>query len=220
MRETIQIDKIPTPVHNEVVIRIQDDYKVKQRNSGIFLSNAAHDEAEADSEGYELSQFIIRSGVVVKMPRILYPEYDWFANQREIKEGDKVFWPIVNFFNYRYLYMLSGELFIVVNYYDIHAKEIDGIPVPVNGYCIFEQEKKQEVAFEYVAEKESGWYSLVRKPEKDVIYERETFNYEDIWEVGDRCLLNVPPFQLEAKTSEEFEKSYYLAQKRHIRIAV
>lgn len=220
MRETIQIEKIPTPVHNEVVIRIHDDYKVKQRKSGIFLSNAAHDEAEADSEGFELSQFIIRSGVVVKMPRIIYPEYDWFANSDEIKVGDKVFWPIVNFFNYRYLYTLDGDLYIVVRYYDIHAKEVDGAAVPVNGYCLFEKEKKNEVALQYEAEKDSGWYSLVKLPEQDVVYERETFNYANDWKEGDRCMLSVPPFQLEANTSEEFDKTYYLAQKRHIRMAL
>lgn len=220
MREIIEIQKIPTPVHNEVVIKIHDDYKVKERKSGVLLANSAHDEAEADSDGFQLSEFIIRSGVVVKMPRVLTKEYDWFPVDGEIKEGDKVYWPIVNFFNYRYLYMLSGELYIVVKYYDIHAKEVDGEPVPVNGYYLFTKEKKKEVALQYVAEKDSGWYTIKRKPENDVIYERDTFNTEDIWNEEDKCLLNVPPFQLEADTAEGFKEDYYLAQKRHILIAL
>lgn len=219
MRETIEIQKIPTPVHNEVIVKIDDNYKVKQRKSGVFLANSAHDEAEADSDGFELSEFIIRSGVVARMPRILTKEYDWLPVEGEIKEGDRVFWPIVNFFNYRYLYTLDGDLYIVVKYYDIHAKDLNGNPVPVNGYYLFAKEKKKEVALQYVAEKDSGWYTIKRKPENNVVYERSTFNADDIWEEEDKCLLNVPPFQLEANTSEEFGETYYLAQKRHILIA-
>jgi hypothetical protein len=220
MRESTQIDNIPVPVHNNVIIKIDDTYKVKQRESGVFLMNAAHDEAEADSDGYTLSEFVIRGGVVVSMPRVLYPEYDWFPVENEINVGDKVFWPIVNFFNYRYLYKLNGELFIEVKYYDIHAKEIDGKPVPVNGFYLFKREKKKEVALQFIAEKDSEWYSIVKKPVKEVIYQRDTFNHDGTWSVGDKCMLNVPPFQLEAKTSEEFSEPYYLAQKRHILIAV
>lgn len=219
MREEIQIERVPTPVHNEVIIKIDDTYKVRQRKSGVFLSNAAHDEAEADSDGFALSEFIIRSGIVVSMPRVLTMEYDWYPEE-EIKVGDKVFWPIVNFFNYRYLYTLDGELYIAIKYYDIHAKEVNGKPVGVNGYYIFKKEKKQEVALQYVAEKDSGWYSIVIKPEKEITYERDTFNYEDIWKEGDKCILNVPPFQLEAETAEEFGETYFLAQKRHIRIGL
>ena len=220
MRESIQIDSVPIPVHNNVIVKIDDTYKVKQRESGVFLMNAAHDEAEADSEGFTLSEFIIRSGIVVSMPKILTKEYDWYPNEKEIQMFDRVFWPIVNFFNYRYLYTLDGELYIVVNYYDIHAKEVNGRPVPVNGFYLFKREKKEEVALQYVAEKDSEWYSIVSKPERDVVYERETFNYDDIWNKGDRCMLNVPPFQLEAKSSEEFNEPYYLAQKRHILIGL
>lgn len=210
--------KVPTPMHNKVIVRIDDTYSLKMRKSGILAANAAHEEAEADSEGYELSEFIIRHGVVEKLPRVIFPEYDWQANENEINVGDKVFWPIINFFQSPIIHTFNGDVFIVVNYYDIHLKIVDSEPVPVNGYYLFEKCKKKESALDYSVEKDSGWYSI-KAIGKDVVYDNDNFNYPPIWETGDRCLLNVPPFQLEAKSSEELPGEYYLAQKRHILIS-
>lgn len=218
MREVIYMDKAPIPMHNNVIVKVDDTYSIKMRNSGIFASNAAHDEAECDSPGFELSEFIIRHGVVVNLPRKLYLEYDWYANEDEIKVGDKVFWNIVNFFNYPLIHTFNGEVFLEVKYWDIHLKEVDGKPVPVNGYYLFEKDKTEETALAYTVEKDSGWFKIKAIGE-EVTFENDYFNYPSIWEADDRCLLNVPPYQLEAKTSEQFDGEYYLAQKRHILIA-
>lgn len=216
MRDIVFIEKPIIPLHNQVLIKVEDTYDDKTSKGGIIMHNAASFDAEADSTGYNLSQWIIRSGIVHTMPRELsQQDYDWKPNKGDIKEGDEVFWPIVKFFDYPVLKTDAGDLFLLVNYHDIHLKIVDGKPVPVNGYYLFTQSTRERVIFEYVHEETTGRYRLEIIGD-DVEYDYEEFNYGADWKVGDECLLAVPPFKLEAEISQQFEKQYFLAQKRHI----
>lgn len=218
MRDILYLNKPVIPTRNKVLVRVDDTYDVKKRNSGVLLANAAHEEAEANSPGFNISEFIIRKGVVEKMPRVLTPGYDWYPEE-EIAVGDEVFWPITRFFDYPVIKTLDSSVYLVVDYFDIHLKTVDGDPVPVNGFYLFTKEVAGKALLEYEYEEETGYFILEKKG-KDIRYVNENFNNNDNWEPGDRCKLNVPPFQLEAETSEEFGKQYFLAQKRHIRYAV
>lgn len=202
-------------MHNKVLVRVEDTYSVKERKSGILMANAAHEEAKADSPGFTLSEFIIRTGVIEKMPRSLVKAYDWYPKHGEIKEGDQVYWPIVNFFDYQKFKTIDGNYYIAVPYFDLHLKKVDGKPVPVNGYYLFSKEIVDKAIMEYEYQEETGRF-VIEAIGEDVEFEDPKNNFEPHWEVGDVCLLSVPPFQLEAETSEEFGKQYFLAQKRHI----
>lgn len=217
MREPEYINDIITPVNNKVLVQVADTYSTKQRKSGTLLANAAHEDATSDSDGYKLSEFIIRTGKIARMPRTVSPVYDWYPVD-EFKEGDKVYWPIVKFFDYPVLKTLDGRMFMLIDYFDIHLKEVEGKPVPVNGFYLFEQETKGRDIFEYHVEESTNWYKIVAIG-KEIKYVNDILNYKSDWVVGDVVYLNVPPFKLEADTAEEFDKQYFLAQKRHILIS-
>ena len=104
------IDKIGIPPANKVLVKVSNSYSVRKTTGGIFVANAAHEEAEADSEGFNLSEWIIRKGEVVKISDSLtMGDYDWKPNLNEIKEGDIVHWPIVRFFNYPAFKDIDGD---------------------------------------------------------------------------------------------------------------
>ena len=78
MREVEFIDKEIQPIHSEVLIRIEDTFDEKISKSGVVMVNAAHEEAEADSAGYTLSDWMIRYGAVAQLPRMITRTgYDW-----------------------------------------------------------------------------------------------------------------------------------------------
>jgi len=217
MKEILFVEKTKTPCENKILVRIEDKYSLKESKGGILLSNAAHEEAEADSPGFNLSEWIIRSGVVEEIPRkISSASYDWYP-AGEINKGDIVYWPIVRFFDYPVIRSHDG-LFVLVDYHDIFVKRVGPIPIPINGYYLFTQEIEKQKALEYVVEKPTGWYKLIRMG-MDVKYEYEGFNFKPLWKPGHLCYLNVPPFKLESDTGFDFKEKYYLAQKRHILIA-
>jgi hypothetical protein len=106
-------------------------------------------------------------------------------------------------------------VFLVVDYHDLIMKKVDGKPVPINGFYLFTQIVIERVIYEHVYDEKTEEYRI-EVIGNEVQYESDSFNYKAIWEVGDVCLLMVPPFQLEANISQEFDEVYFLAQKRHI----
>lgn len=216
MREVIFLPKPITPVRNQVLVEIEDTYDEKTSSGGVIMHNAAHFEAEADSTGFNLSEWIIRTGVVHTMPRTLtLGGYDWHPNEGEVKVGDQVYWSIALFFKYPVIVTDDKRTFLLVNYHDLILKKVDGKPVPINGYYLFTQEVVDRVVFEHEYQEKLEEYKIVAIGDQ-VEYESDAFNYESIWEVGDICTLMVPPFKLESNISREYDKEYFLAQKRHI----
>lgn len=208
-----------TPLHNQVLIKVDNTYWLRKSKGGILLANAAHEEAEADSPGYKLSEWIIRSGIVEKMPRLLTNgSYDWYPNKDDFREGDKVYWPIVRFFDYPVLQDNNDNVYLLVDYHDIYAKETNEGLIPVNGYYLFTPEFYTEKALEFEVKRLSQRFVLMKKS-LPVIYEQEGFNNDTNWDEGDKCILMVPPIQLEPETGQTFDEKYFLAQKRHILIS-
>lgn len=210
------ISELFTPTHNKVLVKVTDTYNIKKSKGGLILSNAAHEEAKADSEGYNLSEWIIRHGEVVRMPRTLTKTgYDWEPCE-EIEIGDEVYWSIVRFFDYP-AFKKDYDFYLVVDYCDIYLRKRKEEITPVNGYYMFTQETVTKSIMEYEYEKNTEWHFLEKKG-KDVVYDHH--NDTQVWEVGEKCLLSVPPFKLEADTDGEFDKQYFLAQKRHILLSI
>ena len=216
MREITFLPNPIIPVLNKVLVEVENTYDVKTSKGGVIMPNAAHFEAEADSTGYNLSEWIIRTGVVHTMPRELSIRgYDWHPNKGEIQVGDQVYWSIARFFNYPVIQTDDKRMFLIVDYHDLIMKKVDGKPVPVNGFYLFTQMTAERKIFEHTIVDKLEEYKIVAIGD-EVQYESDSFNYKSMWEVGDVCLLMVPPFKLEAKISHEFDEEYFLAQKRHI----
>ena len=220
MKEVILLEKPITPVLNKVLIEIEDTYNSKISKGGIIMNNAAHFDAEADSTGFELSQWIIRTGAVHTMPRVLSKGgYDWTPIQDEVKVGDQVYWSIARFFQYPVLQTDDKRMFLLVDYHDLIMKKVEGNPIPINGFYLFTQMTDERKIFEHTIIDKLEEYKIVAIGE-EVQYEMNQFNYDSIWEAGDICTLMIPPFKLEAKISQEFDEEYFLAQKRHILMGV
>lgn len=196
------------PTHNRVLVKIKNTYDEKVSKGGIILPNMAHEDAQADSAGFNLSEWIIREGIVERMPRVIGNGYDW-KPKHEINVGDRVYFPIVRFFDYPVL-KIDDDYFLVVDYFDIYMRERDGVREPVNGYVIFRNETKKEKYLDYEVEKPSEWFTI-EKMGQEVEYEYEELNYEREFKEGDRVILNVPPFK---------HDDIYLAQTRHIQLGV
>lgn len=216
MKDVIFLEKPIIPVQNKVLIEIEDTYDLKKSKGGVLMPNAAHFEAEADSTGYHLSEWIIRTGTVHAMPRELtMGGYDWHPNKDEVKVGDQVYWSIARFFNYPVIQTDDKRIFLIVDYHDLIMKKVGEKPVPINGFYLFTQQVVIRTVFEHVYEEKLEEYRIEAIGD-EIQYESDSFNYKAIWEVGDVCLLMVPPFKLEANISQEFKLEYFLAQKRHI----
>ena len=216
MKEITFLENPITPLRNQVLIEVEDTYSVKESKGGIIMSNAAHFEAEADSTGFNLSEWIIRSGVVHTMPRVLTAgNYDWLPIKGEIKVGDQVYWSIILFFNYPVIQTDDKRMFLLVNYHDIILKKVDNKPVPVNGFYLFTQKTAERKVFDHTIVDKLEEYKIKAVGE-EIEYSNDKFNFDPIWGVGDNCILMVPPYKLEADTDREFDEQYFLAQKRHI----
>lgn len=213
MRNVEIIDKEIQPLHDEVLIEIQDTFDEKVSKGGVVMVNVAHEEAEADSTGYSLSEWMIRYGTVARLPRMITGAgYDW-KSALEIGEGDIVFWNISRAFRNPVFKTLDGKLYTLINYHEIHAKKVDGEVIPINGYCLFKNIKVEKAYFEYEFEEPSEWWKIVRMG-KEVEYEYPEMNYKREFMEGEECILSVPPFRLYAKIDGEEE--LFLAQTRHI----
>lgn len=213
MRNIDLIDKEIQPLHSEVLIAIEDTFDIKTSKGGILMANAAHEEAEADSAGYTLSDWIIRYGTVARLPRMINKAgYDW-KTELEIGEGDIVFWNISRAFRNPVLKTLDGNLYTLINYHEIHAKKKREEITPVNGFCLFRNIKKEKVYFEYEFEEPSEWWEIV-KMGREVEYDYAHMNYKREFKEGDVCILSVPPFRLYSHIDGEEE--LFVAQTRHI----
>ena len=213
MRNVEFIDKEIQPLHSQVLIAIEDTFDIKTSKGGILMANAAHEEAEADSTGFTLSDWIIRYGTVARLPRMITGAgYDWKA-KLEIGEGDIVFWNISRAFRNPVLKTLDGKLYTLINYHELHAKKVGEKVIPINGYCLFKNVKVEKAYFEYEFDEPSEWWEIV-KMGKEVEYEYPHMNYKREFKEGDVCILSVPPFRLYANIDGEEE--LFLAQTRHI----
>lgn len=221
MEGIVYIDKLMTPADGKLLVQIKDEYSITSSPSGILLANAAHKEAQASSRGFNLHEWIIRSGKVVKLPeRLEKGSYDWTPVD-DIKEGDIVFWPIIRFFDYPVFKTTNDDIYLLVDYMDIYGRICDGDDdiVPVNGFYMFSANKEVIKALDYEFEKDSMWYTLEKKC-LDIVYDEDQFNYPDLWQIGSKCMLMVPPIQLESNLTRRQDKHYYMAQKRHILAAI
>lgn len=212
----VNTDKLGTPPQGKILVEIDYDYYERTSQGGIVLPNAAHEEAECDSDGYTLSEWIIRHGKIVDIGETDTPDYDWNFNG-ELAVGDVVYWSIVRFFDYP-LIKCEKKYYLLMDLHEIILKVVDGKPVPVNGFYLFSNTPIKDGWGAYEIERYNPWYKLEKMGE-EVIYDHYEFNYTDLWEAGMDCLLLVPPFKLEADTNRHLENDYFLAQKRHILMA-
>lgn len=214
MKEYLFTDKLAKPPVGYLLVEVENTYDERVSKGGIVLPNMAHEEAEADSKGYNLSQWIIRSGKVVTMAESnKNVDYDW-SDENEIQVGDLVYWSIVNFFDAPVL-RKDDRIFLLIKYHDILIRIRDGVITPVNGFYLFTKIKKTKKALFYEVEKRNFWYKL-EQMSKEVVYEDERFNFEPEFKEGWECFLLVPPIQIEADTNINLDKEYFVAQKRHI----
>lgn len=217
MKEVINVDTLATPPQGKMIVKIDDTYDERVSAGGVILPNAAHDEAEADGEGFNLSEWIIRHGTVVKMPRFLSNEdYDW-ETADEIQVGDQVYWPIVRFFDYPVL-RFEKQLFLIVDYFDILLRIREEEIRPVNGFYVFKQHPIIREWGAYRKEVYNPWFRLEMMGD-EVVYKNAEFNYPPEWKPGMDCLIFVPPIKLEADTNKSLDEDFYMAQKRHILMA-
>lgn len=214
MKRLFETDTIGTPPNGKLIVKVKDQYSEMLSKGGIILHNAAHEEAECDSEGYMLSEWIMREGEVMAMPVDIQTEdFDW-EYLHEVEIGDTVHWPIVRFFDYP-AFRIGEDIFLIVDYGDLIAKERDGELTPINGFYLFTKIKETVKALAYEVEKDTMWFKLEKKG-VDVVYEDNRFNLPYLMNEGVHCLLIVPPYKFEGTMSQRLDKEYFLCQKRHI----
>lgn len=213
MSRILTTNKIAEVPAGKLLVEIDYNYYERESKGGVILPNAAHEEAEADGDGFNLSEWIIRHGKVVRMGESDNESYDWVSDG-EIKVGDVVYWSIVRYFDYP-LIEVDKTYYLIVDYHDILVRVRNEELSPVNGFYLFTNEPLEDGWGAFVAVKHNPWYRLEQMGE-EVKYEHYEFNYSGIWEVGMDCLLLVPPIKLEADTNRHLDKDYFVAQKRHI----
>lgn len=204
MRNEIQIEKLGRPVMNRVLVSIKDTSDEFQTKGGIDVRSAYNADCYADSLGFNVSEFLPRSGVVVTLPSVISDfKYDYMT-ENELQVGDTVFW---NLMSCRDMLVMDcdGAKYGQPDYHEILVRVRDGVVTPINGNVLLSAVEKSIKALEYtVVKKSSDIWKIERLPEKMPVSHIERRNSEVDWSVGDRVklLVNQSPYRIEGELNK------------------
>jgi co-chaperonin GroES (HSP10) len=222
MRNEIFVDKIGKPVMNNVIVEVVDTFDSFISKGGIKLVNAADKESWGDNTGYNITEFIVRYGTVVRLPKGIYPGSFDYATECELQVGDVVYWNSISFKEHLPM-ICEDKKYLLVDYHEILLRIRDGEMTPINGNVLLHAIQKEETALSYtkVYEKTEKW-KIYKKPEKKNIELSPRNEFTDIWEVGDTVYILVmdKPYRIEGYINRNLDEVVYACPLRMILCAV
>lgn len=218
MRNELHITQLGTPVNNRVLVEVIDNFQEFMSKGGVWLSNCAHEEAWADSEAANITEFVPRHGVVVGLPaEITRGSFD-YDTECEVTVGDTVYWSSISFKEHIPL-VLNDKKYLLVDYHDLLLKIKGEDIVPINGYTLLLPVKREETVLAYTRQiNVTERWKVAYKPER---LNTELINknkFEDVWKLGDVVYILIldKPYKLEGFIEKALKEPLYAVPTRMI----
>lgn len=219
MRNELIVAKRPVrAVNNLVVVSVQDTFEGFRTRGGIELVNLTENDSWGDSGEYNISEFVMRYGTVEHVPEVISKGSYNYRTNVEVKRGDIVFWNLISFKDHIPI-VVEKQLFLLVDYHELIARERDGEVTPLNGMGLFSPvELKQKIIAHTITAKLSDDWILEKLPDNKVVYDDHSRSDSDVWEVGDKVKLLVrqSPYKLEGTIRRRLEKELYACPIKYI----
>lgn len=219
MRGEIRISSLPKAVlNNKVLVGVVDTFETFITKGGINLVNLTMEDSWGDSNEYNISEFVMRHGQVILVPEVITKGSFNYKTEVELIPGDKVFWNLISFQNHIPL-VHNKQLFLLVDYHEILARQRDGVVTPINGYGLFTSVEKTKNFLSYkVIDNCSDEWILKTLPEKNVKYDKGSRTVADCWEIGDKVhlLVHTSPFKLEGSINRSLDEELYACPMNYI----
>ena len=218
MRNEIEVEKLGKPVFNRVLVEVIDTFQEFLSKGGITLVNATAEEAWADSEIANITEFIVRHGKVVDLPQNITSGSFDYDTEMEIEKGDIVYWNSISFKEHIPI-VCDGKKYLLVDYHEllirIRGKEI----MPINGFALLKPiEESTSFGVYTTTKKLTDRWEIVYKPEQLNIELAEQNKFEDLWEVGDvvYTLVREMPYRVEGFINKILKEQLYAVPMRMI----
>ena len=213
MRGQLIIDAIPTGmVNNKVLVGVEDTFGTFTSKGGIIMVNLTEEDSWGDSAQYNISEFVMRHGKVLLVPKVISRGTFSYDTDCELKVGDTVFWNLISFQQHVPL-VYNKQLFLMVDYHEILAYKREDKITPVNGMGLFTPVQSEKKALSYAVQNTvTDEWILDAKPVTKVKYKDDRRSYdENLWQVGDkvRLLVGSSPFKLEGTIKTTLDKQLY-----------
>lgn len=219
MRNEIYTDKIGRPLRNRVLVSIDDHFNEIKTKSGLILPNVSHGEASASSPGYSYSEFAVRFGKVVSLPKVITSGSFDYETKCEVEAGDIVYWNLLSFSSHIPL-VCDEKKYLLVDYHELILKvDKNEQIVPINGYCLFTAVASEQTFGVFTLTKSiTEKWKVHTKPLSQPHELNPRYYHDDIWEIGDVVLLKVAdkPYKLEGKFVSNLPEELYAAPLRMI----
>ena len=212
MRGELRVDRLPTKMlNNRVMVGVEDTFEGFETQAGISLVNLTESDSWADSNQYNISEFVMRHGKVLLVPDVITKGSFNYETGVEIQPGDMVFWNLISFQDHIPL-LFEKKLYLLVDYHEILARKRGDVITPVNGYGLFSSVAKEVSALQYkIRNNVSDEWILEALPDHNVIYNKHSRTPATCWKVGDkvRLLVMSSPFKLEGTIRKSLDKDLY-----------
>jgi len=219
MRGEIRISSFPKSViNNKVLVGVVDTFDSFTTKGGIKLVNLTLEDSWGDSNEYNISEFVMRHGQVILAPDVVTKASFNYNTKVELLPGDKVFWNLVSFQGHIPL-VYKKQLFLLVDYHEILARQRNGVLEPINGYGLFSPVPKTNQYLEYgIVEERSDEWILKTMPEQNVKYDKGSRTVSNCWSIGDhvRLLVHSSPFKLEGSINKSWNEDVYACPMNYI----
>jgi hypothetical protein len=219
MRGELRIESMPKEmVNNKILVGVDDTFAGFTSKGGIQLVNLTVDDTWGDSDQYNISEFVMRHGKVLKVPQIISRGSFNYDTECELREGDTVFWNLAGFSDHLPL-VLDKKLILMVDYHEILARKRGDDITPINGNGLFSSVEVITAFFKYQFKtKVSDSWILEVLPEKNVKHVKDNRGVADCWAVGDkvRLLVRSSPYKLEGNINTTLDKELYACPMNYI----
>jgi len=218
MRNELFTDKIGTPCNNKVLVEVSDIFDGFKTDSGLYLPNMAHEETWGDSPGYSFSEFVVRHGTVVGVPKIVTSGSFDYDTEIELQKGDIAYWNIATFRQHIPIVM-DKRVFLLVDYHEILLRVRGEDITPINGNVLFApvMDEHKYGLYTNVIGRTTKW-KIVKMPEK-LPTELNPRYYNDVdWQEGETVMLSVldKPFKIEGDILKSLPEKLYACPARMI----
>jgi len=211
MRNELIISKLGTPVMNHVLVSIVDNSTEFKTEGGIDVRSDYASDAWSDAKGFNISEFMPRSGVVVALPSVLSDYgYDYIPDM-ELQVGDTVFWNLMSCREMQIL-NLNGKLYGLVVYQELLIRVREDIILPINGQVLLSAVSKETKAMAYsVVKPFSDVWKIEMMPEQLPVSHIERRNCHVGWEKNDfvKILVNESPYRIEGQINKSLSSELF-----------
>jgi hypothetical protein len=230
MRKTEKISKRTlgklrlSPDNNRVLLKVETN-EGRTTKAGIIVG-FNNDVQYAEGSGSHMADVAEVHGTVVKCPDKLYyrrdrPDSMTWKTRMMLKEGDEVWFTFISS-SHASGFDIDGEMYLYIPYGDCLVAKRGEEVIPLNGYTLLSEVKKEEISFLYVADTDKvdtrrGIVRYVGEPNAE--YRIDGISDDIDIEAGDLVQLKngFTPFRLERQEYfADFGEMLWVVQRRNI----